>query len=69
MERCVLAISATNLQGVLEPPPLRDYYAQCQKLKLIDVLGGTIYLFEYDPTRLVGGGLHAIIDDRKAFMR
>jgi hypothetical protein len=50
-EPCVLAISATNLQGVLEPPPLREYYAHCQKLKPIGVLGETIYLFENGPAR------------------
>jgi hypothetical protein len=48
-QRCVLAISATNLQGVLQPQGLRPYYQQWSKLKLRAVLGGTIYLFDYDP--------------------
>ncbi len=50
-ERCVLAISATNLQGVLEPPELRAYYQQCQKLKVREILGGSIYLFDDDPSQ------------------
>lgn len=49
-ERCVLAISATNLQGVLEPPELREFYQRCRGLKLREILGGTIYLFDYDPS-------------------
>jgi hypothetical protein len=48
-EHCVIAISATNLQGELEPAPLREYYARCQKLKLIGVLNETIYLFASGP--------------------
>lgn len=53
--RAVLAISATTLQGTY----LNDEYAQDKPLyeriqnncPLIDVLGGTIYLFDYDPAR------------------
>jgi hypothetical protein len=48
-EPSVLAISATNLQGTLEPDRLRPYYRQWGKLKLRAVLGGTIYLFDNDP--------------------
>jgi hypothetical protein len=42
--RSVIAISASNLQGFLEDPQLR---------KPIAVLGDSIYLFQYDPARIV----------------
>ena len=47
--RSVLAISATDLQGVLLDPELRKYYAAWAKRKPLAVLGDSIYLYEYDP--------------------
>lgn len=44
----VIAISASRLQGLHLSPELREFYAQLLKdQKPIDVLGGSIYLFEY----------------------
>ena len=45
----VLAISATNLQGFLLDPELRDYYRKWAARKPLAVLGDTIYLYDLDP--------------------
>jgi hypothetical protein len=45
--RCVIAISASNLQGILVDPKLLDFYAQWRHRKPLAVLGDSIYLFEY----------------------
>ena len=54
-QRVVLAISATTLQGIYmngEYEQYKQLYERIQKTcPLIDVLGGTIYLFDYDPAR------------------
>jgi hypothetical protein len=50
--RCVIAISASNLQGFLEPPELRkSFYDKWKNRKPFAKLGDSIYLFEYDPAR------------------
>jgi hypothetical protein len=53
---CVLAISATNLQGIMLDTQLRKFYAQWRKRKPMAVLGGSIYLYRYDPTEMVNRG-------------
>jgi hypothetical protein len=53
-QKSVLAISATNLQGVLEPDGLKPYYRQWSELKFRAVLGGSIYLFDDDPGQNLG---------------
>src|SRR5205823_1042556 len=45
----VIAISATHLQGIYLDEPLRNAYSLLSKQTPLDVLGGTIYLFDYDP--------------------
>ncbi|CAN5555937.1 phospholipid carrier-dependent glycosyltransferase [soil metagenome] len=46
----VIAISASRLQGVHLSPELREFYGQLLKdQQPIDVLGGSIYLFEFPP--------------------
>ena len=51
----VVAISASNLQGILLEDELGKYYAQWRNRKPIAVLGGSIYLYENDPLKnLVG---------------
>jgi hypothetical protein len=42
---CILAISATALQGVYLGP---EMYAQLRKREPMDVLGGTIYLYKHN---------------------
>jgi hypothetical protein len=42
----VLAISATNLQGIYESPEIRNFFAPLLKQKPIAVLGGSIYLYD-----------------------
>jgi hypothetical protein len=42
----VIAISATNLQGVFSQD-VREYYEQLRGVEPFDVLGGTIYLYEW----------------------
>jgi hypothetical protein len=56
--RCVVAISASNLQQILLDPKLTAYYAHWRTQKPIAVLGDSIYLFEYDPIQSLqtGGG-------------
>src|SRR5439155_10919065 len=53
MDRGVLAISATHLQGIYnnvpEHPELRDIYGPLRDQKPIDVLGGSIYLYRWPP--------------------
>lgn len=41
----VLAVSATNLQGIYLPPDLRASYAELLKREPLEVLGGSIYLY------------------------
>jgi len=45
----VIAISATNLIGLYSTPEadVRGYYARLREAKPMDVLGGSIYLFEW----------------------
>jgi hypothetical protein len=45
----VIAVSATVLQGIYRPD-LREQYDQIRKLPLREVLGGSIYLFEWNPS-------------------
>lgn len=42
----VWAISATHLQGTYLPPPLREQYAPLRDHEPIEVVGGSIYLFD-----------------------
>ena len=44
---CVVAISATTLQGVYLSPFGRDYYRPFRMSKPREVLGESIYLFDY----------------------
>jgi hypothetical protein len=48
----VLAVSATNLQGIYLSPEQRDFYAKIQKQNPIAVLGGSIYIFDHVEDRL-----------------
>jgi Dolichyl-phosphate-mannose-protein mannosyltransferase len=42
----IIAISASNLQGIWLPPNLyHDFYSQFRRMKPLTVLGGSIYLF------------------------
>lgn len=43
----VIAISATHLQGITYPSQLREAYEPLRKLQSREVLGGTIYLFDF----------------------
>lgn len=45
----VVAISATRLQGIYGPPELRDMYKHLTRLQPRDVLGGSIYLYDWPP--------------------
>ncbi len=45
----VIAISATYLQGLYLKPPEQRLYAPLRNQSPLEVLGGSIYLFEYDP--------------------
>jgi len=46
----VLAISVTNLQGTYLAPELRAYYAEFwKKLDTREILGGSIYLYDWPP--------------------
>jgi hypothetical protein len=51
----VIAVSATHLQGVYhaDDPMRLEFYRRIQRLPLIDVLGGTIYLYKYSGEPLV----------------
>jgi hypothetical protein len=45
----VLAISASNLQGIYLEEPLRSRYRQIlEKEKPIEVLGESVYLYQFD---------------------
>ncbi len=46
----ILAISATNLQGIYLSKDARDAYAIVKKREPLEVLGGSIYLYEWPPT-------------------
>jgi hypothetical protein len=48
--RVVLAVSASNLQGMYMPPQLRPMYEQIKSWKPREVLGGTIYLYDLPPS-------------------
>jgi len=50
--RSVVAISASNLQGIMLNDELHAYFAQWKNRKPIAVLGDSIYLYEYDPARI-----------------
>jgi hypothetical protein len=43
----VFAVSASRLQGIYLPPQLREKYAALRQLRPREVLGGTIYLYDY----------------------
>jgi hypothetical protein len=43
----VIAISATRLQGLFMPPSLRQSYGRLRTQAPREVLGGSIYLFDY----------------------
>jgi hypothetical protein len=46
-ENSYLAVSATNLQGIyINNPQAQALYQQLQNYKVIDVVGGTIYIYE-----------------------
>lgn len=45
--RGVLAISATNRQGIFLPPALKSAYGELARAKPIGVVGTTIYLYEF----------------------
>jgi hypothetical protein len=45
----VVAVSATQLQGIYLGPDLRDFYAPYRHATPLEVLGGSIYLFEFPP--------------------
>jgi 4-amino-4-deoxy-L-arabinose transferase-like glycosyltransferase len=45
-ETCVLAVSATELQGVYESDELRNFYRYLSEHPPREVLGGTIYLYD-----------------------
>jgi hypothetical protein len=45
----VLAISATNLQGIYLDPKAREAYAIVKKREPLEVLGGSIYLYQWPP--------------------
>ncbi|HSV14693.1 MAG TPA: hypothetical protein VLI90_10555 [Tepidisphaeraceae bacterium] len=48
--RCVVAVSATYLQGLLVDPELYDtFYRKVAALRPDDVLGGSLYLYEFPP--------------------
>ncbi len=46
-EPSVLAISATNLQGIYLPDQLKPSYDELRKYQPFEVLGGSIYLYEF----------------------
>jgi len=47
----VIAVSASLLQGIYRSPEFNpaEFYAPIRKLPLVDVIGGTIYLYEWNP--------------------
>jgi hypothetical protein len=46
-----MAISATQLQGIWMQQSLwEQFYRQFGKLKPVDILGGTIYIYPFPPT-------------------
>jgi hypothetical protein len=47
----VIAISATRFQGLYMSPELRASYARLRDQPVREVLGGSIYLFDYPPKR------------------
>ena len=49
VEPCVIAISASNLQGILLDEKYLPIYAGFKNRKPIAVLGDSIYLYRYDP--------------------
>jgi hypothetical protein len=46
----VLAISATNLQGIYLSNEAREAYSKLKNREPLEVLGGTIYLYRWPPT-------------------
>ena len=47
-EPAVMAISASHLQTMTLPPEVKDFYTALRENgKVLDVLGGSIYLYEY----------------------
>src|SRR4029077_14439689 len=47
----VLAISATNLQGIYQECPLKTAYPELLNVKPMEVLGGSIYLYRWPVRR------------------
>jgi hypothetical protein len=47
--RAIVAVSASNLQGMYIPPGLRPIYQTIRGWPVRDVLGGTIYLYDFPP--------------------
>jgi hypothetical protein len=45
----ILAVSASNLQGVFVNPEVTDFYKSLLDLRPMNVLGGSIYLFRWPP--------------------
>jgi hypothetical protein len=54
-ESGVLAVSATNLQGIYLDPDMRDTYRMIRDSAPFDVLGGTVYLYRFP---IKSGGSH-----------
>jgi len=44
---CIIAVSVTNLQGTYMSKDLRDLYAPLKKCEPREILGGTIYLYDF----------------------
>ena len=54
--RCYLAVSATNLQGTYVSSPWREFYAFLRETQTPrEVLGGTIYIYDWSPDLLPTG--------------
>jgi len=49
LDNCVIAISATNLQGPFLTREQRKLYAPYRHRKPREILGGSIYLYDYPP--------------------
>jgi 4-amino-4-deoxy-L-arabinose transferase-like glycosyltransferase len=47
----VVAVSATRLQGLYMPPQVKKFYEDMRTWPVREVLGGTIYLFDYPPAK------------------
>jgi hypothetical protein len=45
----VVAVSASNLQGIIPHPQVDSFYETVRRLRPINVLGGSIYLYRWPP--------------------